>query len=41
MPAIKPLIKVAAVLGLAVLLSGCVIYPAGPYDYHPPRWGYY
>ncbi len=34
------LIKVAAVLGLAVMLSGCVVYPAGPY-YHPYHWHYY
>lgn len=41
MSAIKPLIKAAAILGLAVTLSGCVVYPAGPYYYHPHRWGYY
>jgi hypothetical protein len=30
---------IAAALGMALLLSGCVIVPA-PY-YHPPRYGYY
>jgi hypothetical protein len=29
-----------AALGIAILLSGCVIVPAGPY-YHPHHyWGY-
>jgi hypothetical protein len=35
---VKYLIKTAATLGLAIMLSGCVIYPAwGPY-YHPHHW---
>jgi hypothetical protein len=38
---IRTLIKTAAALGIAVMLSGCVVYPAwGPY-YHPHHWGYY
>jgi hypothetical protein len=40
MPPIKNLVRVAVALGLAITLSGCVIYPAGPY-YHPHHWGYY
>jgi|HubBroStandDraft_2_1064218.scaffolds.fasta_scaffold700970_1 hypothetical protein len=39
MPVFKPLIKAAAVLGLAVMLSGCVVYPGHPY-WHPYHWGY-
>jgi hypothetical protein len=40
MPPIKHLIRTAAALGLAIMLSGCVVYPAwGPY-YHPHHWGY-
>lgn len=40
----NPLIRKAATLGaafgLAILLSGCVIVPAGPY-WHPHHyWGY-
>ncbi len=32
---------VIAALGVAILLSGCVIVPAGPYYYHPHHyWGY-
>jgi hypothetical protein len=31
---------VAAAFGFAILLSGCIIAPAGPY-YHPHHyWGY-
>jgi hypothetical protein len=37
---IKHLITTAAALGLAIMLSGCVVYPAGPY-YHPYHWRYY
>jgi hypothetical protein len=41
MPPIKHLIRTAAALSLAILLSGCVVYPAwGPYG-HPHHWGYY
>jgi hypothetical protein len=37
----KRLIQTVAVLGLAVMLSGCVVYPAwGPYYGHPHHWGY-
>jgi hypothetical protein len=36
----KHLIRTAAAIGLAILLSGCVVYPAGPY-YRPHHWGYY
>lgn len=39
MPFLKRLINTVAVLGLAVMLSGCVVYPAwGPYHHH--HWGY-
>jgi hypothetical protein len=31
--------KALAALGIAIVLSGCVIVPAGPY-YHPHHWGY-
>lgn len=37
---IKYLIRSVAALGLAIMLSGCVIYPAwGPY-HHSHHWGY-
>jgi hypothetical protein len=37
---VKNLLRTAAALGLAIMLSGCVIYPAwGPY-YHPHHWGH-
>jgi hypothetical protein len=32
--------SIVAALGIAILVSGCVIVPAGPY-YHPHHyWGY-
>jgi hypothetical protein len=41
MSPIKHLIRTAAALGLAIMLSGCVVYPAwGPYYHHPHHWGY-
>lgn len=37
----KRLIRVAGALGLAVLVSGCVIAPAwGPYHHHYYHGGY-
>lgn len=39
----KPLLRTAAAVCLAVLLSGCIIVPArgpGPY-YHHPHHSYY
>jgi hypothetical protein len=36
----KHLIRTAGAVGLAILLSGCVIAPA-PYYWHPHHWGYY
>jgi hypothetical protein len=38
--AAAPLIRTAVAVGFAIMLSGCVVYPAwGPY-YHPHHWGY-
>jgi hypothetical protein len=37
----KHLIRAAWAVGLAILLSGCVVEPAwGPYYHHPHYWGY-
>ncbi|WP_428487644.1 hypothetical protein [Rhodopila sp.] len=39
-PLIRKAIALGAALGMGILLSGCVIVPAGPY-YHPHHyWGY-
>jgi hypothetical protein len=39
MPAIKHLIRTTAALGVAIMLSGCIIAPAwGPYHHH--HWGW-
>jgi hypothetical protein len=35
------ILRTAAALGVALLLSGCVVYPAGPYYYHPHYYGWY
>lgn len=41
MPTIKRLFKSTAVIGPAILLSGCVIEPAwGPYHHHHYYRGY-
>lgn len=40
MQPMKRLLRTAAALGIAILLSGCVIVPAGPYYHHHPYWGY-
>jgi hypothetical protein len=38
--AVAPLVRTAVAVGFAIMLSGCVVYPAwGPY-YHPHHWGY-
>lgn len=35
----RTLIKAAAAIGIALLVSGCVVYPApGPYHWHPYYW---
>ena len=35
MSPVKRLIKTAAAFGIAIMLSGCVVYPAwGPYYHH-------
>lgn len=36
----KRLLRTAAALGLAILLSGCIVVPVGPYYHHHPYWGY-
>lgn len=37
----KLLVRIASALGLAIMLSGCVIEPAwGPYYHHPRYYGY-
>jgi hypothetical protein len=36
----RNLFRAAAAIGVALLLSGCVIYPAGG-GYHPHYWGWY
>ena len=33
--------KLAAALGMAAALSGCVVYPYGGYGYGPRHYGYY
>ena len=40
MSPIKHLLRAAAAIGLAVVLSGCVVYPAGP-GYYPHRYHYW
>jgi hypothetical protein len=41
MPYLKNTLRVAAVLAAAVMLSGCVVYPAGPGYWHPHRYYYW
>ena len=40
MLAVRYLLRTAAAVGLALVLSGCVIYPIGGPYYHPHHWGY-
>jgi len=34
------LIRAMAALGVAIMLSGCVIVPVGPYHHPHHYWGY-
>jgi hypothetical protein len=41
MPYVKNTLRAAAVIAAAMLLSGCVVVPAGPGYYHPHRYYYW
>jgi hypothetical protein len=37
----RTVFRAAAALGMMLLLSGCVVYPAGPGYYHSHSYGWY